>query len=236
MSGIKTNKVLIGKPIGSSFSLDVSGNVNFDGSIYLFGTPLDFESFPTISYVDGSLNLIRSEYIPDVSLGDQFYWDSNNYLNVQELKGLIFPISPSEGDQFYRTDMQLLFSYDSSRGKYLSIARPNYVFGRSTLTGAAAGYLTMSGASHSSSEGLRMPYNGTILSATVNNTNTITRNLQIRVNNLAVSTLSLVSQKSNSIIQINENFSAGDLIQIYSPANIGNTLSNVTFSIEVAWR
>ena len=58
MSGIKTNKVLVGKPIGSSFSLDVSGNVNFDGSIYLYGVPLSFSGGGiSQTYVDGSLAL-----------------------------------------------------------------------------------------------------------------------------------------------------------------------------------
>jgi hypothetical protein len=227
----------------STFPIDISTGATNNTIIGQNNTIIDngintiiLENLVGISYVDGSLNAIRSEYIPDVSLGDNFYWDSSNYLNVQELKGTIFPVSPSEGDQFYRTDMQLLFSYDSSRGKYLSVARPEYVFGRTSLTGAAAGYLTMSGATHSSTEGLRMPYNGTVLSATANNTNTVTRDLQIRLNNSPIATLSLAAQKSNSLLQINQNFSAGDLIQIYSPANVGNTLSNVTFTLEVAWR
>lgn len=173
-----------------------------------------------------------------VEIIDSFKLQTDKPLDERYVVNSYYDVSSYwfNGMQVYQQSNNQLYVYDASRGKFLSAEKFEYVFGRTTLTGAVSGYLTMNGATHSSTEGLKMPYNGTILSATVDNTNIITRDLQIRINNSPVATLSLTAQKANSLLQINQDFSAGNLIQIFSPAAVGNTLSNVTFTIEVAWR
>jgi len=237
---ISTNKLYIGTGIGN-----VPDGIIMDPSYnQLYQMVLDIESSvgdsATLPYVDGSLNNIRSIYIPDISLGNQFFWDASNYLNTQNLKGIIYPVSPSEGDIYYRTDNGLQFIYDSSRGKYLSTSRQTFNGGRTTAAAGTTVYLRVGDATQSSASGFKMFRNGTITAFSVNNNNTLTspRIMQVRINNSVVFTSQIDSgQKSTYINQSNIDFNIGDIIQVSALAGLtGSALSNWIAIVEVAWR
>jgi hypothetical protein len=101
------------------------------------------------------------------------------------------------------------------------------------------GYFGIADAVFTSTEGLNMPRNGTILSVTVDNSNVITRNIQLRVNNSAANKIdaNLVTSKSVIVDDTNLDFSSGDIIQVGAfPNGVANALSNVIVIFEVAWR
>lgn len=199
----------------------------------------DVSSFVTYQYVDGSLNAIRAEYIPDVSLGIQFYWDASNFLHYQELKGTITPVSPSEGDQFYKTDVGLWFAYDGSRGKYLT-PRHTLNCGRTSAVAGSTVYMRVGDGTQSSTSGFKMIRNGTITGFSVQNSTTVTANrlFQIRVNDVSALTTTILNGNSGAIYDNgNANFNAGDLIQAAAlPGGTGSALNNVIAVIEIAWR
>jgi hypothetical protein len=157
-----------------------------------------------------------------------YQWDYAKDASIIEIKQLTDLLDASWGT---------LYIYDASRNKVLSTDHTMYTFGRATLNTNLAGYLTMDGASHSSTVGVRPPYNGTLLSATVDNATNITRNFEIRIDNSTKNTLSLVNSNKGYLLGLNTDFSTGNIIHIYVPSTTaGNALSNTTFSLEVAWK
>jgi len=138
------------------------------------------------------------------------------YANVE--KGITFPSSPVSGDTYYRTDVAELFYYDAGRAKWLTIKKNSFSCGRSLLAAGTTGYMYVGNAVQTSANGFRMPYNGTILSASIHNSTTATgsRTLDIRVNNSTTNRIQLTVTTGNNGISItngNLNFSANDLIQ-----------------------
>ena len=50
--------------------------------------------FDAKGYIDGSVNAIRAEYIPDASLSTDFYWNASNLLRVDvSVAGGVSPTS-----------------------------------------------------------------------------------------------------------------------------------------------
>lgn len=150
-----------------------------------------------------------------------------------------FPLSNLyEGQLYFRDDLKLLFQYDILRTKWLSVERQSYVCGRNSLSDSVGGYLGIADTLFTSTEGILMPLNGTIISVSADNANVITRNIEFRVNNSTINRiiLPLTSSKSNYSTTSNIDFSASDLIQVYSPATTNNSLNKITAVFEVAWR
>lgn len=133
-------------------------------------------------------------------------------------RGIMFPSEPISGDTYYRTDIDVLFYYDSSRFKWLSVHRDMLECGRNTVSATTTAYMYVGNAVQSSISGFRMPYNGTIVSSSIQNSITTNndRILDIRVNNSISNRIQLTVTNGNngtSITNGNLDFSSGDLIQ-----------------------
>lgn len=155
-------------------------------------------------------------------------------------KGTSFPLNPISGDTYYRTDVDELFYFDSSRNKWLTVKKTGLSSGRSTVNSVTTGYMYVGNAVQSSTSGFKIPYNGTILSVSIQNTTTATANrtLDVRVNNSTVNRIQLTVTAPNtgaSLTNGNLDFSAGDLIQCVLLSG-GDTYSNIIVLIEVARR
>lgn len=163
--------------------------------------------------------------------GNTFFEDISN-------KGVLFPTSPDNGDLYFRTDVDLLFYYDQGRSKWLTINSHTYNCGRNSLPGNVGGYFGISDVIFNSTTGFIMPRNGTIISVSFTNDNTITRLIDFRVNNSTSNRyrLSLNNESSNFNLNVNLNFSQGDIIQVGSVSSIGNDIDNGIATFNVAWR
>lgn len=156
-------------------------------------------------------------------------------------KGTSFPISPLSGDTFYRTDVDILFHYDGSRSKWLSINTSTLTCGRSTVDKNVSSYMLMGDSVQSSTEGFLLSRNGTIISASVDNSVSLTstRDTEIRINNSVVNKATLLLTSGNKSVllnNINQDFNSGDRLQVLVLLNNTDTLSNVIVMVEVAWR
>jgi len=87
----------------------------------------------------------------------------------------------------------------------------------------------------SSIDGFRMPRNGTLLGATIQNRVSGSRTMSIRVNDVSVYSLSFTGALGQVGTNANANFSQNDLIQVVVEEG-GDTLRDVITSFEVAWR
>lgn len=155
-------------------------------------------------------------------------------------KGSQFPTSPLSGDTFYRTDINEIFIYDESRLKWLSIDRNSLECSRSIVENTISGYMYVGESPQSSTNGFRMPYNGTIVGITINNSNILTSNrtLDVRINNSESNRIQITINNGNSgatLTNCNLDFSTNDLIQCLALSGT-NTLNNVIVKIEIARR
>lgn len=152
--------------------------------------------------------------------------------------GTSFPGTPSDGDIFNRTDLGMVFRYDATRVKWLSEHSEMFTCGRGTVAEGSDTYCFVGGATMSSTNGIRMPRNGTIIAVTVQNLNTVTRTIDYRVNNSAVNRvqLALTAAVGGKDIAANQDFSADDLIQVLALLAAGNAMAEIIATIEVKWR
>lgn len=155
-------------------------------------------------------------------------------------KGTIFPSNPISGDTFYRTDIDELFYHDTSRSKWLSVKKTTMTCGRNTVNSVTTAYMYVGNAVQSSTSGFKMPYNGTILSVSIQNTTIATtgRTLDVRVNNSTSNRVQVTVTNGNtgaSLTNGNMDFSTGDLIQCVL-LNGGDTYNDIIVLVEVARR
>ena len=149
-----------------------------------------------------------------------------------------FPDTSTGGAMFFRSDLNQMFVYDEVRTKWLSIDRATYNAGAERALAGAVVYMEVGSGDMSSISGFRMPKNGTILGATIQNRVTLgnDRDIDIRINNVVSYSVTIPSGQLGAIgINGNVDFSAGDIIQI-SIENAATTLRDIFTSFEVAWR
>lgn len=177
------------------------------------------------------------------SKGETIISDGNGNFTVGFSKlqsGDTFPPIVTSGDTYYRTDLHEIFYYDLGRSKWLSINKMSLSCGRSIAENSTASYMYIGSAVQSSTSGFRMPYNGTILSASIQNTTvaTASRTLDIRINNSTVNRAQLVVNTGNTGVSsknLNVDFTEDDLIQCV--LLIGDdTYNDVIVLLEVARR
>ena len=152
--------------------------------------------------------------------------------------GTSFPGSPSDGDLFNRTDLDMVFRYDGGRTKWLSEHSEMFICGRGTVNPLVDVYGIVSGAAMSSTNGIRMQRNGTIVSVTVQNLNSVTRTIDYRVNNSVVNRvqLALAAAVGGKATNADQDFSADDLIQVLALIAAGNAMAEMIATFEVKWR
>jgi len=178
--------------------------------------------------------------ISDGLSGVTFYDISGLTYNIQ--KGTGFTLTPIGGDLFYRTDVDLLFHYDSGRSKWLTVNKHSLNCGRLSATATGTIYMKIGDATQSSTSGFKMNRNGTIIGGSVQNNNVLTavKNVEIRVNNSTVDKVTLPISIGTSGINLNNfnlDFSVGDLIQVVTvPGSTGSALSQAIVVIDIAYR
>jgi len=130
----------------------------------------------------------------------------------------------------------LLFIYDSTRGKWLSVQRQFLVFGRKGRTknqyiNFAAGTLA------SNNSGYRLQRNATIVSLSGQLDASETCDIHLRRNDTGTNivTLSISSATGNSDISVNTDINVGDFLQSYCSVAVGN-VHDPMFIVEIAYR
>lgn len=85
-----------------------------------------------LQFTTGSIsssNLVFTLPVADGNAGDPLVTDGSGALSFEATSGTSFPGSPRDGQQFYRTDLDEMFTYDSGRAKWLGPPL-QYFFGR----------------------------------------------------------------------------------------------------------
>lgn len=150
-----------------------------------------------------------------------------------------FPDVSTGGAIFFRSDFNQMFVYDEVRIKWLSINRATYTAGSNRITSGTTGYMDVGRGTMSSATGFRMPKNGTILGATIQNRSNVTtaRDMSIRVNDVSVYSITVPISNPGGAVGTdgNADFSKNDIIQVVLEQG-GSTMRDIQTSFEVAWR
>ena len=150
-------------------------------------------------------------------------------------KGTTFPTNPAptDGDLFYRTDLNLTYQYDGSRNKWISTTQMFIDYGAQICDGR---YLQIHG-SLGTQSGYLMPRNGLILGTTMRGVSgNMTKVVQIRRNNDSVNPLKTINLTGGMFSSISENidFVVGDYIQIFVESS-GTPIRDMVAMLTVAW-
>lgn len=143
--------------------------------------------------------------------------------------------TPSAGDIYYNTTINLEMRYDASRSKWLSTETAVFAFGRSGNTTAGNYYRGINGSTLSNIRGWTALYNGTVVSVGYTKSDTGTSTLQVTASGATVASLlapGVTSVESNTL---NGDFTQGAVLAGRNAAG-GSTTNAVQAWCVVKWR
>jgi hypothetical protein len=129
----------------------------------------------------------------------------------------------------------LLYIYDGTRVKWLSVARRSYTFGRAGNTKNL--YLRTADSIATSETGIRVMRNATVVGISAQTDTAGTWVVEIRKNDGAsvITSLTLTAVQGAQDVTLNANLDAGDEIQVYANVS-GTAVKSPVVSVELAWR
>jgi hypothetical protein len=130
----------------------------------------------------------------------------------------------------------VLYTYDATRTKWLSVQRQTLIFGRSGTT--ADQYLNFASGGISSKSGYRMPRNACIVGLSVQGSTSDNFTIHIRKNDSAANIESMVvAGYGNSSIATNRELYTADYLQCYLEySGVAFGVDDPIVMIELAWR
>ncbi len=158
-----------------------------------------------------------------------------------ESTGVPLRIKPStstptgnSGGQMFVGDDGILYIYDGTRSKWLSVDRTMVGWGRNS-NNTSNQYLRQFNGAQSNFSGWRMVRDGTITAITAQTNIAQTWTLEIRKNDAGtvITSLTMAAQAGNHNNTLNIDISEGDFIQAYCN---GNSIDYPQTLIEIAWR
>lgn len=148
-----------------------------------------------------------------------------------------YPVAPSvnlvDGEIVYISGV--MYAYDATRSKWLSIDRQSIIAAKSA--NAKDVYLRVSDGIASSQTGVRALRDGTIVGMTVLTDGAATWTFEVRRNDVLapIATLAVVAASGATSTSTNVNFAAGDELQFFANTSGINITAPIVY-VEIAWR
>jgi len=143
-------------------------------------------------------------------------------------------LTPQDGDEYYNTVLDKKMFYDGGRTKWLSIETLSIFFGRSGITNAATYYRTVDGLAYSTTNGVYLPWNATIVGVGYTRDDTDAATFEVTADGVSAATLASTAIEG-ATTTLNDNVASGAVIGVRNQAG-GNATSNVNGWIFLRWR
>jgi len=170
--------------------------------------------------------------------GSAFYGDGSNLTGLARDFGpsATDPVgSPSAGDFYYNTVLNMTMHYDSSRVKWLSAETAEIHFGRNGNTGIGAYYRGINGRSYSDVQGRYAEHSGTIVSFSYTRGDVDAAVFNVTSDGTTVSFLSS-SALNGLALTLDDDFSANTVLGVRNQSADGNTTTDVLGVARMKWR
>lgn len=145
------------------------------------------------------------------------------------------PLTGSDGDLYFNSALHLLMYYDGAKGKWLSVEEVRFVWGGSGNINTGA-YFSSQGVAMSSTSGLYLPRNATIVGFDYSRTDTDAATFEMVESGVAVVGGSVASSAVGGYnLALNANVTAGGVLAVRNQTG-GNTVSNARGAVYLRWR
>jgi hypothetical protein len=143
--------------------------------------------------------------------------------------------TPTEGDRYYNTTLEMEMQFDGSRSKFLSVESVIFLFGGRGNVGAGAFFIGLDNLSLGTASGWTAKFNGTITGLGFTRTNTATATIEIVEGGTTRATLATGTATSGSSAALDGDFTQGGILAARNQTG-GNNITDSQNWFQVKWR
>ena len=146
-------------------------------------------------------------------------------------------IVPQASQGLKQSPNGIMLFYDTSRSKWVSIARETFAFGIDHKNISNNRWLRIVGGSTSNTTGYKIPRNGIITSITVQTDSTSTCSFKIKKNGnpTDICSIDLTNENSKTIDDLDIDLDLGDWLQAFVEI-LSSSVNYPEILLEIAWR
>ena len=142
--------------------------------------------------------------------------------------------TPSDGDRYYNTALDMEMRYDNTRSKWLSVEASVIEFGRSGNTGGGAYYRGPGNRAYDSDKGRTAEFDGTVVSISYTRNDTDSATFEVTANGTGIATLAS-SAGTGKDVTLNGDFTADQILGVKNQTG-SNTTRHVLGWVRIRWR
>jgi len=142
--------------------------------------------------------------------------------------------TPSDGDRYYNTALDMEMRYDNTRAKWLSVESSVMEFGRDGNTGGGSYYRGPGNRAYASNRGRTAEFDGTVVSISYSRNDLDAATFEVTADGSGIATLAS-SARNGKDVTLNGNFTADQVLAIKNQTG-SNTTRHVLGWVRIRWR
>jgi hypothetical protein len=210
---------------GSSFSGSFSGSFTGDGS-ELSGISSEWNGILVgNAQITGTLGVTS-----DITSSGTY----NGVLHYESAATDPASPSPSDGDRYYNTSLEMEMRYDGTRSKWLSVETCEFYFARKGDTAVGSYFKSIAEVTLSSTIGRTLEFDGTIISISYTRTDNDSATFEATADGVTIATLAS-SAETGTDVTLDSDFSQGNILAARNQSG-GNKIKDALGTIRFKWR
>ena len=142
--------------------------------------------------------------------------------------------TPSDGDRYYNTALDMEMRYDNTRSKWLSVEASVIEFGRNGNTGGGAYYRGPGNRAYDTDKGRTAEFDGTVVSVSYTRSDTDSATFEVTADGTGIATLAS-SAGTGKDVTLNGDFTADQILGVKNQTG-SNTTRHVLGWVRIRWR
>ena len=142
--------------------------------------------------------------------------------------------TPSDGDRYYNTALDMEMRYDNTRSKWLSVESSVMEFGRDGNTGGGSYYRGPGNRAYASDKGRTAEFDGTVVSVSYTRNDTDSATFEVTADGTGIATLAS-SAGTGKDVTLNGDFTADQILGVKNQTG-SNTTRHVLGWVRIRWR